>query len=121
MSARDTRSAGRLLVAGTTSDAGKSIATTALCRALTALCGALTARSEPDNDHGRTTTRTLAAVGFASAWPTSRGRGRRVVVVGGGPVALRRVGALLAAQTKVTVVAHRCCGDVPTSFPCRRR
>ena len=32
-------------------------------------------------------------------------RGRRVVVVGGGPVALRRVGALMAAQAKVTVVS----------------
>lgn len=31
--------------------------------------------------------------------------GRRVVVVGGGPVALRRVGALLAAQAKVTLVS----------------
>ena len=30
---------------------------------------------------------------------------RRVVVVGGGPVALRRVGALLAAHAKVTVVS----------------
>jgi uroporphyrin-III C-methyltransferase/precorrin-2 dehydrogenase/sirohydrochlorin ferrochelatase len=32
-------------------------------------------------------------------------RGRRVVVVGGGPVALRRVGALMAALASVTVVA----------------
>jgi uroporphyrin-III C-methyltransferase / precorrin-2 dehydrogenase / sirohydrochlorin ferrochelatase len=32
-------------------------------------------------------------------------RGRRVVVVGGGPVALRRVGALLAAQAQVTIVS----------------
>jgi len=32
-------------------------------------------------------------------------RGRRVVVVGGGPVALRRVGALMAAQASVTVVS----------------
>jgi uroporphyrin-III C-methyltransferase/precorrin-2 dehydrogenase/sirohydrochlorin ferrochelatase len=31
--------------------------------------------------------------------------GRRVVVVGGGPVALRRVGALMAARAKVTVVS----------------
>ncbi|MDQ1482596.1 MAG: uroporphyrin-III C-methyltransferase / precorrin-2 dehydrogenase / sirohydrochlorin ferrochelatase, partial [Actinomycetota bacterium] len=31
--------------------------------------------------------------------------GRRVVVVGGGPVALRRVGALLVAQASVTVVS----------------
>ncbi|MHB1473360.1 MAG: uroporphyrinogen-III C-methyltransferase [Dermatophilaceae bacterium] len=31
--------------------------------------------------------------------------GRRVVVVGGGPVALRRVGALIAAHAKVTVVS----------------
>jgi uroporphyrin-III C-methyltransferase / precorrin-2 dehydrogenase / sirohydrochlorin ferrochelatase len=31
--------------------------------------------------------------------------GRRVVVVGGGPVALRRVGALLAARARVTVVS----------------
>ena len=31
--------------------------------------------------------------------------GRRVVVVGGGPVALRRVGALMAAQASVTVVS----------------
>ena len=32
-------------------------------------------------------------------------RGRRVVVVGGGPVALRRVGALMAALADVTVVS----------------
>ncbi len=32
-------------------------------------------------------------------------RGRRVVVVGGGPVALRRVGALMAARALVTVVS----------------
>ena len=32
-------------------------------------------------------------------------RGRRVVVVGGGPVALRRVGALTAALASVTVIA----------------
>jgi len=32
-------------------------------------------------------------------------RDRRVVVVGGGPVALRRVGALMAAHAKVTVVS----------------
>jgi uroporphyrin-III C-methyltransferase / precorrin-2 dehydrogenase / sirohydrochlorin ferrochelatase len=32
-------------------------------------------------------------------------RGRRVVVVGGGPVALRRVGALMGALASVTVVA----------------
>jgi uroporphyrin-III C-methyltransferase / precorrin-2 dehydrogenase / sirohydrochlorin ferrochelatase len=32
-------------------------------------------------------------------------RGRLVVVVGGGPVALRRVGALLAAQASVTVIS----------------
>jgi uroporphyrin-III C-methyltransferase / precorrin-2 dehydrogenase / sirohydrochlorin ferrochelatase len=32
-------------------------------------------------------------------------RGRRVVVVGGGPVALRRVGALMAARASVTVVS----------------
>ncbi len=32
-------------------------------------------------------------------------RGRRVVVVGGGPVALRRVGALIAAHAKVTLVS----------------
>lgn len=32
-------------------------------------------------------------------------RGRRVVVVGGGPVALRRVGALMAALARVTVVS----------------
>jgi uroporphyrin-III C-methyltransferase / precorrin-2 dehydrogenase / sirohydrochlorin ferrochelatase len=32
-------------------------------------------------------------------------RGRRVVVVGGGPVALRRVGALMAAYADVTVVS----------------
>jgi uroporphyrin-III C-methyltransferase / precorrin-2 dehydrogenase / sirohydrochlorin ferrochelatase len=32
-------------------------------------------------------------------------RGRRAVVVGGGPVALRRVGALMAAQADVTVVS----------------
>jgi uroporphyrin-III C-methyltransferase/precorrin-2 dehydrogenase/sirohydrochlorin ferrochelatase len=32
-------------------------------------------------------------------------RGRRVVVVGGGPVALRRVGGLLAAQATVTLVS----------------
>ena len=32
-------------------------------------------------------------------------RGRRVVVVGGGPVALRRVGALMAARADVTVVS----------------
>jgi len=32
-------------------------------------------------------------------------RGRRAVVVGGGPVALRRVGALMAAQALVTVVS----------------
>ena len=32
-------------------------------------------------------------------------RGRRVVVVGGGAVALRRVGALMAAQASVTVVS----------------
>jgi uroporphyrin-III C-methyltransferase/precorrin-2 dehydrogenase/sirohydrochlorin ferrochelatase len=32
-------------------------------------------------------------------------RGRRVVVVGGGPVALRRVGALMAAHAKVTLVS----------------
>ena len=32
-------------------------------------------------------------------------RGRRVVVVGGGPVALRRVGALLRARAKVTLVS----------------
>lgn len=32
-------------------------------------------------------------------------RGRRVVVVGGGPVALRRVGALLAAYASVTLVS----------------
>ena len=31
--------------------------------------------------------------------------GRRVVVVGGGPVALRRVGALMAARAKVTLVS----------------
>jgi len=31
--------------------------------------------------------------------------GRRVVVVGGGPVALRRVGALMAAQASITVVS----------------
>ena len=31
--------------------------------------------------------------------------GRRVVVVGGGPVALRRVGALLAARARVTLVS----------------
>jgi len=31
--------------------------------------------------------------------------GRRVVVVGGGPVALRRVGALMAARARVTVVS----------------
>ena len=31
--------------------------------------------------------------------------GRRVVVVGGGPVALRRVGALLSAHALVTVVS----------------
>lgn len=108
MSARGTRSAGTLLVAGTASDAGKSIVTTALCRALTARPGprltmTMAERPEP-----------LLPLGL-------RLRGRRVVVVGGGPVALRRVGALLAAQTKVTVVAHRCCGDVLTSFPCRRR
>jgi len=34
MSARDTGSVGTLLVAGTTSDAGKSAVTTGLCRAL---------------------------------------------------------------------------------------
>jgi uroporphyrin-III C-methyltransferase/precorrin-2 dehydrogenase/sirohydrochlorin ferrochelatase len=32
-------------------------------------------------------------------------RGRRVVVVGGGPVALRRVGALMAARASVTLVS----------------
>src|ERR1035437_2780564 len=32
-------------------------------------------------------------------------RDRKVVVVGGGPVALRRVGALMAAQASVTVVS----------------
>lgn len=32
-------------------------------------------------------------------------RGRRVVVVGGGPVALRRVGALIAARADITLVA----------------
>jgi uroporphyrin-III C-methyltransferase / precorrin-2 dehydrogenase / sirohydrochlorin ferrochelatase len=32
-------------------------------------------------------------------------RDRRVVVVGGGPVALRRVGALMAAHAKVTVIS----------------
>ena len=32
-------------------------------------------------------------------------RGRRVVVVGGGPVALRRVGALMAAHARVTLVS----------------
>jgi uroporphyrin-III C-methyltransferase / precorrin-2 dehydrogenase / sirohydrochlorin ferrochelatase len=32
-------------------------------------------------------------------------QGRRVVVVGGGPVALRRIGALLAAHAKVTLVS----------------
>ena len=32
-------------------------------------------------------------------------RGRRVVVVGGGPVALRRVGALMAAMARVTLVS----------------
>jgi uroporphyrin-III C-methyltransferase/precorrin-2 dehydrogenase/sirohydrochlorin ferrochelatase len=32
-------------------------------------------------------------------------RGRRVVVVGGGPVALRRIGALMAAHAKVTLVS----------------
>jgi uroporphyrin-III C-methyltransferase/precorrin-2 dehydrogenase/sirohydrochlorin ferrochelatase len=31
--------------------------------------------------------------------------GRRVVVVGGGPVALRRVGALMAARASVTVIS----------------
>ena len=32
-------------------------------------------------------------------------RGRRVVVVGGGPVALRRIGALISAQAAVTLVS----------------
>jgi uroporphyrin-III C-methyltransferase / precorrin-2 dehydrogenase / sirohydrochlorin ferrochelatase len=32
-------------------------------------------------------------------------RGRRVVVVGGGPVALRRVGALMVAEASITVVS----------------
>jgi uroporphyrin-III C-methyltransferase/precorrin-2 dehydrogenase/sirohydrochlorin ferrochelatase len=32
-------------------------------------------------------------------------RGRRVVVVGGGPVALRRIGALMAARASVTLVS----------------
>ena len=41
-------------------------------------------------------------------------RGRRVVVVGGGAVALRRVAGLLAAGAVVTVVAPQCTRPWPT-------